>query len=466
MGVFLDENKYPYILNELYVGETPFVKKFIETLSDARKPYVGKPFKPVTGNSKDIIKLGDMLAKEFGFYSIALYIMPDSSMNACTVPVTLQLDKSISKTKPNFVKQTGFKYDPALSQLSIMVMVTAGTWFSEKLTDREVAAAIFHEIGHSFATQSEVLIPFMEAQKTAKYIQIIHNLFKQKSKLDSQGADTSLLIPSAILSMILTQTSVGARAMDQGLKNMTDSRNESSRMLFNLSEFISFAFNQYNKEVGALLKTKHNPFKYDYVNLLASVVKGNIVDVVFREPARAQELLSDSFATMYGLGPDLSSFLSKLTYDPSASGSIIATMISKIPVIGAAYNLIDLPFILISHFIDAHPSLIARLDSMLNELNTELKDPALSPKMKEAIKENIKEVEKIKEECMAPPTSSTSKFDGETVKRLWNALIAHLYNNRSITKPQGFFTNINKRKQLYEFTLLLEDDIFCDIQLI
>ena len=67
---------------------------------------------------------------------------------------------------------------------------------------------------------------------------------------------------------------------------------------------------------------------------------------------------------------------------------------------------------------------------------------------------------------MAPPTSSTSKFDGETVKRLWNALIAHLYNNRSITKPQGFFTNINKRKQLYEFTLLLEDDIFCDIQLI
>ena len=87
----MDMNKMPLFIDEAYVGETKFIKDFIELIHEARAPYIGKFKKPIKGN-KTLIKIGDMIAKEFGFYSVDFWVPFDSSMNAFTYPITLSTD--------------------------------------------------------------------------------------------------------------------------------------------------------------------------------------------------------------------------------------------------------------------------------------------------------------------------------------------------------------------------------------
>lgn len=61
----MDELLYEYyldIVNELYVGETDFIKNFIKVIHDARSPYVGTPMRAIKGD-RNLIKIGDMIAK-------------------------------------------------------------------------------------------------------------------------------------------------------------------------------------------------------------------------------------------------------------------------------------------------------------------------------------------------------------------------------------------------------------------
>lgn len=155
---------FDFYINELYVGETTFIEKLIDEISKDRAPYLGKVKKPIKGN-KDFIKIGDMIAEEFGFNSVTFSVPYDTSMNAFTYPITMNIDETITNKKPKFYKNNGLKYDLNTGRLCIIVAITAGVWFNEEFSDREVVAALLHEIGHSFVTQSERMIDIIESNR-------------------------------------------------------------------------------------------------------------------------------------------------------------------------------------------------------------------------------------------------------------------------------------------------------------
>ena len=419
------------ILNELYVGETPFIKNLIAEVSRARAPYVGKLKRPIKGN-KDFIRIGDMIAEEFGFASVTFMVPYDTSMNAFTYPVTNSTDKSMLGVKPKFNKNTGFKY--TTSGLHTIVVVTAGIWFNGEFTDREVVAAILHEIGHSFVTQSERMIGMIEINRAALITMLIYKIFIDLYSLQIQN------IPDDIKS-IINSSNKGKEIINQVARECANNPLFAGFNGINMIiEYIRGTISNYYKELSALLSGPLNLMAIPtaLINKLLSILLKN--DIAF---ARSQEYLSDSFATMYGLGPEISSFLAKIEYNPAASGSNIEYILSNIPIIGAVKESIKIPVLMIMQGISNHPSTPARMDKIIIELNKELKDSDLNPKAKEAIKKNINDLEKIKDDFVN--STRNSKYDAEMVKRSW---ISYISNNGEVDNDiESYYTDLEDRNK-------------------
>ena len=421
------------ILNELYVGETPFIKKLLDEVSKARAPYVGKHKKPINGN-KDFIKIGDMIAKEFGFHAVTFSVPFDTSMNAFTYPITMAMDKSVTGTKPKFFKDHGLKYDESTSKLCILVAVTAGVWFNEKITDREVVAAILHEIGHSFVLQSERLVDVVEANRVAIVIGTIYRLF---FKMIFVIQDPRLLVtlPSDIKN-IMKSSNKGKEIINKLERELAD------HPLFagmkSIKEYIGTKLMNILKEMLGLITTVANIISIPFAALNKLFYSSSQQDYAI---GRSQEYLSDSFATMYGFGPEISSFLLKITYDNGSSGLALDKLTSSIPVIGALKETLNIPVYLLSVGMTTHPSTPARITKILEELNNELKNSDLDPKTKEAVKKNIADMERIKAECMAPVEKK--KLDAEMVKRMWISFL--MGKGDPVNDYETYYTDLEVR---------------------
>lgn len=398
------------LLNELYVGETKFIDKLIDAVSKARAPYVGKMKKPINGN-KDFIEIGDMIAKEFGFYAVTFMVPFDVSMNAFTYPITMAIDASTTGVKPKFVKDRGMKYDESIHKLCILVAVTAGVWYNEKISDREVVAAILHEIGHSFVLQSERMIDIIEANRLSIAFSVIYKTIIDVVVSLSMPAYGAVTIPKDI-KLIINASNKGKEILNKTHRELANHPLFSG--VLSVSEY--------------LLNTALNVFKNiamvfgDAVKLMAIpfAVLNKILEPLSKQTnaiGRSQEYMSDSFATMYGLGPEIGSFLMKIGIDAGSSGLIVDKALNKIPIIGALRETLNIPILLLSNTLNTHPSTPARINKILDELNKELKDSDLSPKTKEAIKKNIKDLEKIKDEYTT--VQKSKKYNAEMVKRMW-----------------------------------------------
>lgn len=430
---FYNENSLD-ILEELYVGETDFINRLIEEVSKARAPYVGKMKRPIKGN-KDFIKIGDMLSEEFGFYAVTFTVPFDQSTNAFTYPITMNIDQTIVDKKPKFIKNRGLRYDEKLnSRMCIMVAITAGVWFNSEFSDREVVAALLHEIGHSFVTQSARTIDIIEANRLGLAYNIIYKIM-----LD-------LMTPGIGWAQLPSDISTASNVSSKG----KEIKNKVARELANNPLFIGFngisaimewlggIFTRVFMEVMVLFNSASNLIAIPFVAL-------NKILSMFNKPAtaiaRSQEYLSDSFASMYGLGPEISSFLVKIEYSSKSTGTITQRVLDNIPVIGALNQTMSIPVLLMADTINTHPSTISRIDKILDELEKELKNSDLSPKTKEAVKKNIKDLERIKEEALAP--QKKKKYNAEMVKRMWFAFL-----NDKGTEPDSlekYYTDLKTR---------------------
>lgn len=443
------------ILNELYVGETAFINKLIDEVSKARAPYVGKMKKPIKGN-KDFIKIGDMIAKEFGFHSVTFMVPFDTSLNAFTYPITMNIDKSIVNTKPKFYKDNGLKYDEKTSRLCILVAVTAGVWFNPKFTDREVVSAILHEIGHSFVLQSERMIDVIEANRLSIVFMVMYGIIL-KLILGMMNPAVLVTLPSDIKN-IAKSSNKGKEIINQTTKELAD--NPLFVGVASVGEYISTVAMNVFKEIFVIFKGA--------INLISAPfgILDRILYPLNKQAyavGRSQEYLSDSFAAMYGMGPEVSSFLMKIELDPSAWGSNVEKVIAKIPVIGALHETLNIPSLLLSNGISTHPSTPARINKILEELNKELKDSDLSPKTKEALKKNIKDLERIKDECTKP--LDKKKYDAEMVKRMMISFISK--KGEAENDYEDYYTDLKERDKyvkeceelFYDFELLESCDL-------
>ena len=456
---FLDENYNAFIdiVNELYVGETEFIKKFQAEISKARAPYVGKLKKPIKGN-KDFIKIGDMIAEEFGFHAVTFSVPYDISSNAFTYPITSTIDQNVKGVKPKFFKDQGLKYDPETNKLCILVAVTAGVWFNPEFTDREVVAAILHEIGHSFVLQSNRTVEMVESLRICTALLVI---MQTLSDITNENIDNKLKgvkITNDLLT-IFNLTNIGKQIINTVSRELANnplfkSFNSISmitdwltKLLFNIKKEIS-NFNLFKKEVY------FNILKNLSISLIFGSLPGFKQLTAFN---RSQEYLSDSFATMYGYGPDVSSFLLKIEFSKNPSGTAVQKILNSIPIIGAINQAVTIPILMLQLPVEAHPSTPARIDKILKELKEEYQESDLDPKTKKAIECNIKEMERIKKEISAVPSKSKNKFDGEMVKRMW---IAFLTNKGDFMNDhEKYYTDLKARDKYVRESLDILDDI-------
>ena len=445
MSVFINEN-WAEILDEAYVGETQFIKDFIELIHEARAPYVGKMKKPIKGN-KDFIKIGDMLAEEFGFYSVDFSVPFDTSMNAFTYPITMSTDKSVIGIKPKFTKNKGYKYDVS-NRLCILVAVTAGVWFNPEFSDREVVAAILHEIGHSFVLQSQRMIDIIEANRLALAYNIMYKLIVDIMSLNI------FAVPGDIKAMINTRDK-GKEFRNKVSKELA--KNPLFAGVVSVSEWLSTTFTQFFKEAFSLFDG------FAYVISIPFALLNKLLSV-FSKPeiafGKSQEYLSDSFAVSYGLGPEISSFLVKIEYSAAASGSKVDEILSKVPIVGALRETVKVPVLLLSHGINTHPSTPARINQIIKDLNKELNDADLSPKTKKVIQANIKSLEEIKEECTKVPEKK--KYNGEMVRKMWIAYITK--NPEELDDLEDYYTDLETRDKYVKEEAT--DEVFNNIELL
>lgn len=420
------------LLDELYTGETSFITNLIEEVSKARAPYLGKLKKPITGN-KDFIKIGDMIAKEFGFYAVTFMVPYDVSMNAFTYPITMAIDQTVTDKKPKFFSDRGLAYDSSTSKMCIVVAVTAGVWFNEIFSDREVVAAILHEIGHSFVLQSERMVDVIEANRLCILISQIFNII-----ITLLNPSLWINIPTHIKNIMYTSNK-GKEIINQTTRLLAENKFfRGFNSISALTQWITKSLFNLFREVVVLFS---GPVKLISIPIYA-LNKLFPPDDSQVAPARSQEFLSDSFATMYGLGPETVSFLTKIETDVHASGSKIDSLLTKIPVIGALHRSLDIPILYLTYSFTTHPSTPARINKILEELKQELKNSDLDVKTKKAVQSNIKELEKIKDE-MAKPVDKKLLANGEDVKRIW---LSFLMNKGEIDSDlEKYYTDLKER---------------------
>ena len=406
------------ILNELYVGETKFIDKFIEMIHKAREPYVGQFQRAIKGD-KNLLKIADMIKEEFGFGGVSFLVPLDTSLNAFTYPVTYSMDKSIKDTKPKFDSKLGMKLEP-VNRLCTIISVTSGVWFSKEFTDREVAAAILHEVGHNFVSHSERLVPLIEAVKIANIIVIAYNAYIAVIK--AMQGDTKDI--TQVVNDVAFMTNAG-----KNIKITIDKYISQNPLLYSISNLFetgSSVFIQIMKEISSVAFVNRLMAIPAYlVQMIIGILTKPITDM-----KRSQEYLSDSFAGMYGLAPEITSFLTKIEYNPSARGSVVEKIMNKIPVIGALNESLNISILMMMNTVSDHPSTLARSKKLIDELEKEMNNSDLSPSTKKAIKQNIEDLKKVQKQLI-DADNKYDKKDHATVKAAWFKCL----NN------QGVFTN-------------------------
>ena len=101
------------------------------------------------------------------------------------------------------------------------------------------------------------------------------------------------------------------------------------------------------------------------------------------------ERFADSFATMYGYGPEMQTALEKL-HDRKYSVYAMDKFISESPLIANYIDLFKLPVLFIIYAFDEHPELPARMKNACTQIEYDLKNHHFRPAMKARIKRDLK----------------------------------------------------------------------------
>lgn len=139
------------VLQEVYFGREALapMQKQITVIRDK----LGlKQVTTTTNLDPEILKFNRMIEKFFGFYSFALYIQPNHIPNAYAIPVDTYFTDDQKKKIRNSLTTgaSGFRYDPSMCKVSLIIAINQGLLENTEFTDEEIMATILHEIGHGF----------------------------------------------------------------------------------------------------------------------------------------------------------------------------------------------------------------------------------------------------------------------------------------------------------------------------
>lgn len=128
---------------------------------------------------------------------------------------------------------------------------------------------------------------------------------------------------------------------------------------------------------------------YSKSNVSAILVNG-IKTALSNPTGYYDERFADSFATMYGYGPQLISAIDKLYIQPKNFAQALVSFDGKFPIVDMIYDVYTLPLTILAETFDPHPNTLARAKDVIDNLENELSsDKNMDPVMKKAIMKDI-----------------------------------------------------------------------------
>lgn len=355
MGIF-DQ----HIVQEVYFGETKGIQEIYEELSGLRHKYMNLNKVDIKKVNKDpiIIKINRLVEKEFGFGTFEL-VIEGQGINAFTYPIsTYKKDKwdLPEKIKGN---KKGIKYKN--TDYNTLVYITPELFFDSRFTDREIMGILLHEIGHNFNVA----------------------IYTSGVDLLKYGLKVTNIIESNISEEIKKESDIKKIIIN------ISSNNKNNPIVANIKKIILEGFGESINLLDLFLLP---------ISRLINNLSNMIISTLFPKQRMLRklyndEILSDSFATMYGYGPDLMTGIDKIeTYSYE---TWYTKTTQSIPLVFQLINLQTVAIDIITHGFNVHPNNAARLHQQIYLLRTELAKDNLDPKMRKEIENNLNEIEDL-----------------------------------------------------------------------
>lgn len=371
------ENFQSFIINESEF-DNPQLRDLEMLIGELREKYTMINYDTAKINTDPIIlKISQLFEDIFGFNSCQFTIDHSKFPNAYTIAISSKVDawnykKCIKKSSK------GIKFTQE-AKVNTCVYITSGLLFDNRYTDREIVAILLHEIGHNFSD----------------------------SVNDTLGVFTSvnkiLLIPSLLNPLNWQHLLNSVRGGMTSFTNYLRKNNPALVSAFNcLKKFIKDIEYLYIS-VSDVLNIFPGMAVYSTViafnNLITKLMNpiSFVVELIMNFFGMDNEYTSDSFAALYGYGPDLSSALLKLERsEPTAIRDVIKS--SEFGAMWYAFFVESIEYIGSLMRIDPHPTTAKRLLNILDTLEQELTKGHLNPKFRKATEQEIKEIRKLIEE--------------------------------------------------------------------
>lgn len=408
------------VLNEAYFGKTPGVLRIEKCVRDIRAKYMGDIF-TIEAN-QDPIKyyLQKAIEDEFGFKIVDFEIISSGQLNAFTMPVGYQID-----TRPGtYIRATsrGYRYARE-AEFATMIAMFTGLMFNDKFTNEEVTAMILHEIGHNFTPG-----------------QNFTNSVLQKLRI-SFNVVTNFLYNPNILTIIVSLFSTSSYGMKinitfndfinktvpiigKGLNIYTSINSFIWYIIFQFFSFMDMIMTIIGGPVGNIMSTI-NQYAMQPNRLIADTINAGwyVTGLGYTD-----EQFADSFAAMYGYGPELSTALSKCGIEGGLYKNISSTVMRDIPILNNWFKLSSLPGFLLMTAFDEHPQDAARTMNIIRQLRSDIDDNLSDPRMKKRLKQDLKILESQAKDWQDARMDMDAMIDDpETVNKNWSGFLVNAF---------------------------------------
>lgn len=419
---YFDDSVYESLKNinfEAYFGKTPFVEEsinYIHTIRDILKSVSGKISQAQKESiQKELKEWSDLVSKEFNVEST--YIGVENVYNAYAYPMCVGSRKEVKRASNVKIQETstGYKFTESKG-ISIIACIGLKLLCDSDLSDEIICAVIFHEFGHGFqqyenlsvikAKSFEIYAAFCASIKYFIYdiahlkifdivtapLKLLCDLFTGFSFSRSRNSFEKELVENS------EKTLKEIRGSKNSNVSISSVRTSGGGLWYCIQSLLSVIF-RYLPIPGVssfMLAVINDP-----LCLPDMILRGK-----YFKQKKQNENFADSFATKYGLGVDLSSFMETL-YDSQFEDA------TKIPILRSIEQFNVCGAISMLSIIDDHPTYRMRIKNMYDTLQKELVNNKDLPQvMRENIQIELSEIEEMYSEMIDPSVNVKNKKFG------------------------------------------------------
>ena len=356
------------VLNEAYFGKTKGVLKIEKALGALRRKYMGQYFSKDINLDPGIDDVCRAIEDAFGFGLVQFEVCIEAGINAFTMPIGTSVDARGSKYM-EVDTTNGYRYNKQ-ANFAALLYITSGLFLNEAFTDAEITAIMLHEIGHNFTTS---------AIDYNGNLNVLNNVLVGLYTFGVYTVASTNVVKRASINL--------NNYMAKTFRRLAEVYNSFKSVIgtwsYIIAEYLKF---------GEFVNGITMPF-----STMVTTIASNVWSITMRYalfPTRFligydDERFADSFATMYGYGPEMQTALEKL-HDRKYSVYAMDKFISESPLIANYIDLFKLPVLFIIYAFDEHPELPARMKNACTQIEYDLKNHHFRPAMKARIKHDLK----------------------------------------------------------------------------